>query len=294
MKLFIIIPLFLTLILSSIAHAQVLYSVNVILKEDGRSIVNLIITFPEPESVFNLTIRGRIENFNFSSNAGPVYCKVNPGLISFVNCELNLTRERRTLFVNYETLDFIKISNNYFFDGDFNINKDINQLSVVVTLPENMIPSREPTSVFPENASAHYDISGNKLSILWSLENVKANQVPRFQILYEKPVKVEFLQFLYFIVAGIIAATTVFFVIKHFRKPEKLVLSVLDDFERKVLDVIIKAGGVVNQKKVAQETNLSKAKISRVVKSLVERGLVEVERLGRTNKLKLVKKKLGI
>jgi uncharacterized membrane protein len=73
-----------------------------------------------------------------------------------------------------------------------------------------------------------------------------------------------------------------------------LVLSVLDDFERKVLDVIVNAGGTVNQKKVVQETNLSKAKVSRVVQDLVKRGLIQAERLGRTNKLKLVKKKLGI
>jgi uncharacterized membrane protein len=56
------------------------------------------------------------------------------------------------------------------------------------------------------------------------------------------------------------------------------------------MDVIIASGGTVNQRKVVQETNLSKAKVSRVVKSLEERGLIEVERLGRTNKLKARKK----
>ena len=47
----------------------------------------------------------------------------------------------------------------------------------------------------------------------------------------------------------------------------------------------------MNQRKIVQETNLSKAKVSRVVKSLVERGVIEVERIGRTNKLKILKKK---
>jgi uncharacterized membrane protein len=270
--------------------------VNVALNDDGESAVKLTMTFPNVETNFNLTIKGRVENFNASSNAGPVECEVNPGLISFVNCNLSLTQERRTLYVDYETSDFVKISDKYLFDGDFNINRDVNQLTITVTLPEGTVPSGEGESLFPENATANYDISGRKLTISWSLQNLEPNQVPRFQILYEKPIQASILQYLwYFIIAGIIiAVVTAFFVIRHLRRPEKLVLSVLDDFERKVMNVIVASGGTINQKKVVQETNLSKAKVSRVVKSLANRGLIETERLGRTNKLKLVKKKLGI
>jgi uncharacterized membrane protein len=91
------------------------------------------------------------------------------------------------------------------------------------------------------------------------------------------------------VIVALFISTFLYF--RFLRKPEKIILSVLDEFERKVFDVI-KEAGEINQKKVAQLTNLSKAKVSRVVKSLAERGLIEVERLGRTNKLKIVKKKL--
>ena len=82
-----------------------------------------------------------------------------------------------------------------------------------------------------------------------------------------------------------------FFFYRNIKKPKEVILSVLDDFERKVVEVITNAGGEINQRKVVQETNLSKAKVSRVVKRLQERGLIDVTRLGRTNKLKLVQKK---
>jgi uncharacterized membrane protein len=85
-----------------------------------------------------------------------------------------------------------------------------------------------------------------------------------------------------------------FIYIRHFRKPQKFILSVLDDYERKIMDLIIASEGVTDQKKIVKDTNLSKAKVSRVVKSLVERGLIEVERIGRRNKLKLIKKKFSI
>jgi uncharacterized membrane protein len=58
------------------------------------------------------------------------------------------------------------------------------------------------------------------------------------------------------------------------------------------MKAISQAGGEINQRKVVQETNLSKAKVSRVVKTLAERGLIEIKRSGRTNKLKMVKKKI--
>ena len=41
------------------------------------------------------------------------------------------------------------------------------------------------------------------------------------------------------------------------------------------------------QKVLVRETDFSKAKVSRLVKSLSERGVLEVEPMGRTNKIKL-------
>ena len=83
------------------------------------------------------------------------------------------------------------------------------------------------------------------------------------------------------------------FIFKRIKKPAEVIISVLDDYEKRVINIINAAGGEVNQRKVVQETNLSKAKVSRVVKNLQNRGLITVERIGRTNKLKLAKKKFG-
>jgi uncharacterized membrane protein len=67
----------------------------------------------------------------------------------------------------------------------------------------------------------------------------------------------------------------------------------MDDYEKNIISSIEKAGGKINQKKIAVDTNLSKAKVSRVVHKLLERGIVEVERRGRTNIVSLSKKKFG-
>lgn len=280
---------FLITLFSTAAMAQIQYSVNTIVDANGRSFVKLIVTFPEPEKTFNFTIKGRVEKLNASSNAGPADCKIISDLITSVNCELSLTNEKRTIYIDYETSDFVKISGKHFFDGDFALGQEIDSMTVSVTLPEGMIPVRDMEGVFPPNATIIWDPQGGRAALIWSLNDISADRILRFQVLYEKlQTSGSQLWYIVFPVMAISAMTIV--IIKKRKKSKEVVLSVLDEFERKVMDVIISSGGVVNQRKVVQQTNLSKAKVSRVVKSLSERGLIEVERLGRTNKLKAKKK----
>jgi len=284
---------FVIVLFSAAVLAQLQYSVNTVLNEKGRSFVKLMITFPGPEETFNFTIKGNVENFNASSNAGPVSCELKNGLITPVHCSLNLTENKRTVYIDYETSSFVKISDRYFFDGDFSLNREIGTIAVSITLPEGMTPAKDIEGIFPSNATMIWNPQGGKVNLIWSLNDIPADRILRFQILYEKLQTSGFQ--LWYIVFPVIAIVTIIIVIliKKMRgKSKEIVLSVLDEFERKVMDSIIASGGTVNQRKVVQETNLSKAKVSRVVKSLEERGLIEVERLGRTNKLKARKKVL--
>jgi uncharacterized membrane protein len=281
------------ILFSATVSAQIRYSVDTDVKEDGSTLNKLTITFPHPETHFSFTVKGEVKSFNATSNAGPVVCSVDTGVVSFVSCTLNLTQEKRTLYIDFETKDFVKIGDKYYFDGDFTLNKDINYMSVSVRLPEGMAPVKDK-GLFPPDAVANWDLAGRRLTVVWNLNDIKSDQVLRFQILYER-LQQPPLRLSYFIIGGVVAAIIIIlFILYRMRKSEQLILSVLDDFEKKVMDVIIAADGIVNQKKVVQETNLSKAKVSRVVKSLVERGVIEVERRGRANILKLVKKKFKI
>jgi hypothetical protein len=282
------------------AYAQVqYYGIDTVLDEKGRSSVKLTITFERPENSFNFNIFGRIEKFNITSIAGPVSCNVAVSGISYIACNLSLTAEKRTVDIFFETNDFVKIlDNKFYFDVDFSLNKNIDQIFASVKLPEGMAIANEAIQgrlSYPENTTIISD--GRHIIVIWKLTSLKSDQPVRLQVLYEQlqiPLPFQ-IRLRYIAVFGVaVAGVLAFLYIHYFRKPEKLILSVLDEFERKVMDVVVTAGGVVNQKKVVQQTNLSKAKVSRVVKSLVERGLIEVERAGRTNKLKLVKKKFKL
>ena len=296
MKLFATVSFLLAFVLISanvLAQVQY-YGIDANIDRNGKSLIKLTITFSEPETSFNFNIIGRIEKFNATSIAGPIDCAVEVSGTSSVDCKMNLTAEKRTIDISFETNDFIKdLDQKLYFDADFGINKNLEQAFTFVRLPEGMVlSSKEPV---PGNATKGSD--GRRIIIAWRLINVKSDQPLKFSILYEEFQQPPLFQLRlrYFIVFGMAAAAVASFIfLRYLRQPEELVFSVLDDYEKKVMDIVVASGGNVNQKKVVQDTNLSKAKISRVVKSLVNRGVIEVERAGRTNKLKLVKKKFKI
>ncbi|MEM5879479.1 MAG: winged helix-turn-helix transcriptional regulator [Candidatus Aenigmatarchaeota archaeon] len=291
---------FVLLLFSSTAFAQVqYYGIDAILDEDGRAKVKLIITFPRPGEDFEFSLIGRIEKFSANSLGMPVNCSLSSGAVSSVKCKLNLTQERRTIEFNFETIDFVKTigEKNYVFDAELGLKRDVDSVFVSVRLPEGFSLVGEEIKErlsFSQHVTILSD--GRHHIITWKLLNISSEQELRFRIIYEK-IKTEWFSQIFFYSGILVLAAafiSIFVYLKFLRKPEKIILSVLDEFERKVMDAIVAAGGDVNQKKIVQATNLSKAKVSRVVKSLAERGIIEIERLGRTNRLKIVKKKFKL
>jgi uncharacterized membrane protein len=284
----------------TIAQIQ-FYSVDTTLDKANKAFVKQIIVFKNPESSFSFSIFGKIENFQATSNAGPVDCTVNSAEVSTINCKMNLTPEKRTLEINYETSDFVKkTENKIYFIADFSIYKDISSTFFAVKLPEGaVIASKDTTkTVYPENYQTASD--GRRIIIQWNLNNLTSKdslKFLKFQVIYEQiqPMFIG-LSFVQLLVATTFTAIITGFGIYRYlypriKKPKEVILSVLDEYERKVIQILASKGGEAKQKTIVKETNLSKAKVSRIVKSLSERGLIEVQRIGRTNRLKLSKTK---
>lgn len=304
MKLFQIVPIPVLIVsllfLTSSAYATIqFYGAEADLDSNGNAKIKLTITFEQPVKGFQLAIFGKVKNFQAQSNAGPVDCIVTTGAASIIDCKLNLTQEKRTLEMWFETQDFVKtVDSKSLFSLDLSLSDDINQAFAAVKLPEGYALTNTSliSSVFPTASNIVSD--GRRIIINWNIPNVTSEQSFKFQALHE-PTKNPFTGLFGLGVSGILSVGILSLFVagggillyRRVKKPREVILSVLDDFERKAIEVISDAGGVVNQRKVVQETNLSKAKVSRVVKRLQERGLIEVIRLGRTNKLKLIKKK---
>ena len=272
------------------------YKIDVRIDEESRSFVQLVMTFRQPDTRFAFKVLGRVENFNASSNAGPVECQVAVSGTSDIDCAMNLTDMQKELRLSFETTDFVKpLDNKFYFSADMTPHAYADSAVASLRLPPNSLLVGEDISSsvlsYPDKASAH--IAGGNILINWDFLSLAAADNLKLEVLYEQVSVPPWFQLRlrYFVLAGAAFAVVLgFIIVRHFRRSEKLVLSVLDEYERKIVD-IVSAEGEVKQKKIVELTNMSKAKVSRVIKSLVNRGVVDVERSGRTNRVRMSKKK---
>jgi len=296
---FTIIPLVLLPTIVSASSGIQFYKIDVDIDENNRAFVGLVITFKQPETQFSFDVIGRVENFEATSNAGPVNCNIEVIGTSSIKCEMNLTETRKQMEIKFETNDFVRtLDNKFYFNADLAPRLDVDGVSATFKLPKGFLLVGEDitSSVlsYPENASAH--IVGGRILIIWSLSNIEPDDQLKFEILYEQIKTPSWFQLRmrHFILFGAAFAVVLGFIfVRYLRRSEKLVLSVLDEYERQIMNIITKEGEI-KQRKIVQLTNLSKAKVSRVVKSLAERGIIEVERTGRTNRIRLSKKKFEL
>jgi uncharacterized membrane protein len=92
------------------------------------------------------------------------------------------------------------------------------------------------------------------------------------------------------LLAGIIAIIIIVAVLVYMKKIRgnkvAVVKSVMNKDEKKVIDVLNDHGCKAGQKVIVRETDFSKAKVSRIVKNLKERGVVDTEPIsGRENRI---------
>lgn len=139
--------------------------------------------------------------------------------------------------------------------------------------------------ITPEKYSTGSD--GRSILIHWYIPELKTEQ--KFTIWFE----VSGVTKLYTIIGiGILAIILVLmlvvFAFRKFLRPKKVIsLSLLKEDERKVLEAIME--GEITQKELRKKLGFSKAKLSRVIRDLEERGIIEKRPYHRTNIISLKK-----
>ena len=74
---------------------------------------------------------------------------------------------------------------------------------------------------------------------------------------------------------------------KTVKETAEIVSSVLNEDEKKVVDIVKNNKGEIIQRNIVRETDFSKAKVSRIVNNLKERNVLEIIPMGRKNKVKI-------
>jgi len=196
--------------------------------------------------------------------------------------------------ISFKTDKAISIENNVScFYFEMPILWDVEKITMTVKLPEGTAFSSEPMlPIWPSAASVWTD--GRSIFATWVFENVKAGSTISVRTYFEPVVPPSIIRqtdYRLIIVLLLIFVLSGLFVRRAITKRFELVLSVLNEGEKMVVDVIKNEGGKrVDQRKIVAITGFSKAKVTRIIKSLEERGIIKVERVGRKNKISLRRK----
>lgn len=152
------------------------------------------------------------------------------------------------------------------------------EMTISLTLPTYYILSDKEPSVTPKSDSITTD--GQRIKLEWEFDDL-ADIV----VFYESQAEVEF-QIILFVI--LVAVISVFFYFYFKRKTKKHISEVLTSEEKKVVAEIRK--GVTKQKEIARNLEFSKSKMSKVIRKLEEKNLIEKKPYFKTNIIKLSKK----
>lgn len=156
------------------------------------------------------------------------------------------------------------------------------EMKVSVTLPMHHALSNKKPSVMPQPLDIKSD--GQHIKLVWDFKDQEQVDIIVF---YEGAAGFKFLPILIIVIVIIVLIFLGFYI--YFKKKiRKDISETLSSEEIKVLDEARK--GVIKQKEIARNLDFSKSKMSKVIRKLEEKGLVEKKPYFKTNIINLSKK----
>ena len=275
------------------------YRMELAILED-TSVSNIIaIKFDTPIYHLDYQFDFKIYDLNVSGNFDSVSCEtIDKGRYSDVSCDfVGMTEEKNLFIMNFKTKNSVKrVDNKLQFNMNYPVSLPIKKAYIIIKLPENGVLAGEDVneSYSPDGAKILSD--GKRILLYWEWNELDVGETMQFSVLYDMPLtggplfSVIIVSLTMIIILVMIGIT--FYIKKSTTKSvkhaEEIVSSVLNDDENKVVEIIKEHGGEIIQRNIVRETDFSKAKVSRIVKNLKERNILEVIPLGRKNKIKIV------
>lgn len=266
------------------------WNMEIYLHPDMTADVNITFKYNETvdKSDYFLTIGAyRVKTY---INGEEVKCvKFRKPLGLLIICENISARE---VTYSFSTTDLITSTNSFsIFRYEVPLINPTELFKVKVFLPFGSVlidkTKLEGTGLFPflpidgESGS-----DGRNIFITWEYEKPRLGSIFDFSVIYEPSVS---MNPVWIIFPAVIVIIVLVFLVLYPRKKATNVLTVLDNNEKKVMEILFKEKEI-DQRMLVKELRVSKSKISRIVKSLENRGLVKRSIKGRTKLIKLAKK----
>jgi uncharacterized membrane protein len=269
------------------------YGVETSIMED-LSVNNVVVLeFDTPVNHLDYSLDFKIQNLKYEADFDFADCslKDNDGG-STISCDfIGMTSEKNQLTLDFDTQDVIKkVGEDYRFTVNYGVPLPIQSSFILIRLPQNHILASEGNqSFFPTNGSIISD--GRHIMVFWEDENLTTGENLQFSILFTRPAVVteglaDLIIYLGAIILIVIILVSFIYIRRSRGSKVAVVKSVLNKDEKKIIDILNERQGRAGQKLLVRETDFSKAKVSRIVKALRERGVVDTEPIsGRENRV---------
>jgi len=273
---------------------QLDYYETVIGLDDESSNFTFIFLFKEaPNGALEYPLPFSIKNFETSANFGNYECEArSKDWGSLIICDFSEVKEGgRALNIKFTATKTLKeMEKNIFFNANIKTPQNVGRMLLKVVLEKGYVLIEAPegsTTLVPYSPSNGIEGSdGRRIFVEWERKNVEKGDGIDVSVAYEKiGPSVSGNQNITFLFIGLLILLIAVLVGTRGRKKESPKLDILKDNEKKVLDIINQRGGLCKQRVIVRETDFSKAKVSRLVKDLEERGLITTEKIGRTKKI---------
>ncbi len=268
------------------------YGVEDTINNDLSVTSEVVLKFDTPINRLDYSLDYAVENLEYESDFEFAECHAGESDGgSTISCSfIGMTPEMNELILRFTVRDVIqKLDGNYRFTVNHGIQLPIQTSFILIRLPQNNILAGEMNeSYFPTTGDTLTD--GRHIMVFWEDEGLESGENLQFSILFTKPAfDEEFLAYLVYAMA-IVAVAILFLAAIYVRRIRSskvaVVKSVLNRDEKRVIDILNQKGGKSGQKVLVRETDFSKAKVSRIVKNLRERGVVDTEPIsGRENRV---------
>jgi len=281
------------LALTNVAFAQsiVYYGIeNTISDSIVNTSVEITLAFPNVNTITIPIFANSLYDFSYNQSF-PVSCRVETKTYGAdIICDISkINQTSRTLIFNYATTGLVSGSGDQFvYRNDIYMPLDVDRLFYEVALPEGMGISKNESLLLPSGWNTNTD--GRKIFVFWNKDKLTKGSTFSPKIVYES---IQILPFVYqsqYLIIALVGILFIGFVLWRRRTTLQIVMPVLKSDEKKIFEAIMKYGTGVHQKLIVKESNYSKAKVSKVLKSLEERGLIRLERIGRHNRVHIVEK----
>jgi uncharacterized membrane protein len=272
------------------------YGIEDIIDDDMNIRSTITLKFASPISHLEYQLGMKVRNLSASSNFDSADCSIEDvGEKSVVVCDfVGMTKERNLLKLSFVTREGIRsVGDGYKFTVNYGVSLPIERLFVIIKLPENGILAETPVnaSFFPHDGRTLSD--GKRIGVYWESNNLTTGDDLQYSVTYSMPTIVSVSLIVALTAVVIIAMAGIGFYVRKgsASQPAASVVvtpavSVLNQDEKRVVDILKMSEGKAGQKHIVREGDFSKAKVSRLVKSLKERGVVDVEPIsGRENRI---------